>query len=146
MLYQVWLFFLFANASCFITGRAHGVGVGNLAYLPTLFSFLIQYGNNYTVCIQPNKSFSKYVVKHMVGPLVCPRLLLPCMCSVRANHLTRLPTDSLLPRLGWRESFQPLVVPRPSFSRLTLSHYDPYLTCTFNNLGGEVLGPITGTS
>ena len=40
MLYKViilGLFFLFTNVFYFITGRAHGVGVGNLVYLPTLF-------------------------------------------------------------------------------------------------------------
>jgi len=68
MLYKVvilWLFFLFTNVFYHRQGPWGGGGQLGLSSYPVLF--LIQYGNNYTVCKQPN-SYSKHVVKHMAGP------------------------------------------------------------------------------
>lgn len=115
MLYKViilWLLFLLVSAFCFITGRAHGVGVGNLVYLPTLFSFLIQYGNNYTVCKQPN-SYSEHVVKHMVGP----RSALDCCYHVCAGHVQVIAPGFLLAPffLGWGEGGPSNLWLSPSF-------------------------------
>ena len=69
----------------------------------------------------------------------CYHMLSTCKSSYHTSYW--LPSSQVGVRV-----FPTFSLPRPSFSRLTLSHCDPYLTFTFNTLKGKVLGPVIGIS